>query len=133
MTDRQAFKIGFLSRCVEEGLDFPAICKQASQLRESLEKQALWDIPKAISSVASPVLDHTLRYGIPAALVAPAVAGGLGGFGLAKLTDVSDVDPDEVKKREIAEEFRQQTEQLQRQLQMRRYRAKRKKTGRVFL
>ena len=142
LSAREAFKVGFLSRCVEEGLSL----EEAQQrVKMALDKQAgLADIGKAAiglpgaaigaaSNVVSSVAKPLLSYGIPFALAAPPIAGGLAGYSLAKITDTDDQDPDEIKKQELVDEYRRQTARLNRERQMREYRDKRKQTGRVFL
>ena len=72
-------------------------------------------------------------YGLPLAIAAPPILGGLAGYGAAKATDIDDVDIDEVKERELADEYRRQTEKLLRQRAVRDYAKARQQTGRIFL
>jgi hypothetical protein len=135
LNNRDAFKIGFLSRCVEEGL---TLSETHGRVKEAMDKLAsLLDIP---GKVAGGVLDAgkslastALGYGIPLALAGPPILGGLAGYGAAKLGDVDDTDVKEVKKRELIDELQQQTERLQREKATRDFDAQRKRTGRVFL
>jgi hypothetical protein len=46
------------------------------------------------------------------ALAGPAVLGGAAGYGMSRLTDIDDTDVDEIKKREIIDEYYRQIELL---------------------
>jgi hypothetical protein len=138
---RTAFKVGFLSRCVEEGLAFEAISarvKAAADALEALpapgqEKAALFGLEKLVD-LSKPVVDKVLGWGIPAALAAPPIAGGLTGYAAAKAFNTSDdVDSDEIKKRELIDEYRRQIAHLTRRREARALRAAQPQRDRVFL
>lgn len=111
MEAREAFKFGFMLRCVEAGVTDPgAIYKQA------VEKQALLGLGtlpgKALDAVSG--LGRTAAMvGVPLALAAPPVAGALMGHGLATATETDDRDVDEAKREELIGELRRQTARLQ--------------------
>jgi hypothetical protein len=134
LTPREAFKVGFLSRCVEDGLTL----EQAHQrVKEAQEKIALSipgaDIPGKLIDAAGSIAKPALGWGIPLALAAPPVVGGLAGYAASKATDIDDTDVDEVKRRELINEYKKQTKKLLRDRQIRDYRKDRKQSGRVFL
>ncbi len=99
MTDREAFKFGFLLRCADEGLS-PEQTRERVKLAYGLGAAAGLAIkaPLAIAAL-----------GIPAAALAGAGAGYVG----AKLTDPP-VDPDEAKKQELIAAYRQQADRARR-------------------
>lgn len=133
---RDAFKVGFLARCVTDGLSTPQIVKQAERAATLLEKQAAGVLGTALGKVmdtGSSVLGGLAGYGIPVAAVAPWVAGGLGGYGLAKATDIDDTDVQDIKDHEVLAEYRRQAARLRRQRAVRDYYKARQQTGRVFL
>lgn len=131
LNNREAFKVGFLSRCVEEGLS-PEQMHQRVKL--ALDKLAgLTDLPGKALDLAKPVLGAAANIGIPALLAAPPIAGGLAGFGLAKMTDIDDTDVNEIKRRELISELQRQTAHVNRVKMVRDYQRKRQQTGRVFL
>jgi len=135
LSSRDAFKVGFLSRCVEEGLTLE---EAHERVKEAMDKMGgivgdITSIPVKALEAGKAVAAPLLSYGLPLAIAAPPILGGVAGYGLAKATDVDDQDPEEVKKQEVADEYRRQTARLLRQRAMREYRARRKQTGRVFL
>ena len=94
MTPREAFKIGFLMQCADEGLSGEQTAGRISQLADRLEKAAgLGD-----------VLD-TAKSGLVTSLAIPVAAGAGIGY-LAHRAAVPEVDEDDVKKRELIDEFR---------------------------
>lgn len=129
MNAREAFKVGFLSRCVEEGLGPEQICQR---IKSASEKLALFsDITGALKNVMD-AGTGAAKTGLPFLLAAPPIAGAAVGYAGAKATDLDDVDVTEIKKREVVEEYRRQIERLNRARQIREYRRQRQQTGRVF-
>lgn len=126
MSPKDAFKVGFLSRCVEEGRSIEEI---PPLVKAALEKVAfLKDLLGGAKSLGS----TALSVGAPMALAAPPLLGGVAGYTAAKLTDVDDTDVNEIKKRELIEELQRQTDRLTRERAIRDYRQQRQKTGRIF-
>ncbi len=91
------------------------------QAQDLLEKRSgivgtglskLFDVGKGLGGAA-------LGYGIPAAIAAPPVLGGLAGYGLARAGDISDQDVAAIKDQEVMDEYHRQTERLKRQKAMR--------------
>lgn len=52
---------------------------------------------------------------LPAALLAPPILGGIGGYGLAKATDIGDDDVNAIKDREVVNAYKTEAEKLRRQ------------------
>lgn len=131
LTAREAFKVGYLKRCAVDGLS----PEQTSQsVKTAAEKLSFlgglmdkgWDLAKGVGGAA-------VGYGLPLALAAPPIAGGLAGYGLAKATDWDDTDIADVQDGEILDELRRQTQDLQRRRQVMDYQKATQRTGRVFL
>lgn len=122
MDERQRFKLGFISRCIEDGFTTPAdICQRAKTAADHLENMApplekegqgfasvLWDAAKSMGTL-----------GISAALVAPPVLGGVAGYGLARAGDIDEEDVEEAKQRELVEELKRQSAKIRRQQRVR--------------
>lgn len=130
LTNREAFKVGFLARCVEARMTPEQMLSQVKQAQVLLTKHAFLD---SIANGVAGMGKSLASYAIPAALIAPPVLGGLAGYGLAKATDVDDTDVDEIKNREVIDEYKRQAAKLQRQRAVRDYQLQRKQTGRVFM
>lgn len=131
LSDREAFKVGFLARCAHDGLSPEQIVVRVKQAQQKLAflgglMDKAWDAAKGVGSAA-------LNYGVPLSLAAPPVLGGLAGYGLAKGTDWDDTDVEDVQDQEIINELRRHTEDLQRRRQVKDYRQATQRTGRVFL
>lgn len=135
LTAQQAFKAGFLSRCIADRLQPEQIKVAAEKATALLEKNALfgldglvdkgWDAAKGLTGAA-------IGYGVPALALAPPIAGGLAGYGLAKATDIDSTDVDDIKDREVLDEYRRQTARTKRQTAARAYDQLRRRTGRMF-
>lgn len=130
LTSREAFKVGFLARCAQDGLSPDETYARVKLACDTLEKRA----------ILGTVIDKTFStgkglagYAVPAALLAPPVLGGLGGYALAKATDVDDTDVDAIKSRELIEEYRRQASRLRRQAAIRAYAQKAQPPGRAFM
>ena len=131
LTNAEAFKVGFLSRCVEEGL---SIEEAHGRVKMAVDKLAgLTDLPGKFLDLLRPVISTGLGYGMPDALVAPQIRGGSAGYTAGKMADVDDTDVGEIKKQELKSEYNRLAKKLVRDKKVRDYRATRKRTGRVFL
>lgn len=97
LTTKEAFRLGFLARCSEEGLTGQDL---ADRLASVTEKQALGGLFGGLGAGAN---------GFATILGLPAAAGLLGGAGLgygaAKLTDPG-ISADDIKAQELAETYR---------------------------
>ena len=130
----ESFKVGFLNRCVEDGLSTEEALsrvKEASDCLDSLEKQAGWftDLVSGGTDVAKYLGSKALVAG----LVAPPVLGGLAGYSHSKLTDVDDDDVDDIKKQELIDEYRRQSEKLRHSQALMAYKDRRKKRSNVYM
>lgn len=131
LTPREAFKVGFISHCIDQGID---LSKAAGDIDDLVEKVAgLTDLPGKALDLAKPVISNALGYGIPIGIAAPPILGGLAGYGIAKATDADDTDVDEIKKREKVQAYQDAIQKLQREQQARTYKTDRQSAGRVFL
>lgn len=135
LTPQEAFKVGFLSRCAEEGLsadETARCCKVAADL---MRKQAIFgtETVGALAGKGLEALGGAAHYGIPAALVAPPLLGGLAGYGLAKATDIDDTDVEDIKNQEVMKELRLQADKLRNQTNVRNYTRQMTRTGRPFM
>lgn len=95
VTPTEAFKLGFLQRCLERGLD-PAT---VNALTTTLEEQPLEKRAEDGSLLSG------LMTGAAAGLIGAAGIGAGTGYGLARLQDPG-LDPDEVRKQEMIAEYR---------------------------
>jgi len=134
LNPQEAFKVGFLARCVQDGLSPEQMLYSVKQAAVLFEKKAfLGNLLGSAASTVGGAAQGLAGYAIPAALIAPPVLGGLAGYGLAKATDIDDTDVDDIKNRELLQEYRRQAEKLRRQKAVRDYRQERTNTGRVFM
>lgn len=119
LTPKEAFRMGFLMRCAEEGCDMAEITsrtKFASDLRELTKKadaNALWQLISNVSTL--PLQISTVG------LAAGALGGGAAGYGLAKLTN-RPIDPEEAKRQELISAYKLQTDKIRQQMAMRQHR-----------
>ena len=158
LSARDSFKVGFLSRCVEEGIapeDIGSVVeKTAATLDKAVEALAkstkdapvakaagvlsdVMRVPGAlidtISRVAAPVVGAATGYGIPLALLAPPALGAGAGYMAARAGDVSDEDVEAIRVKELINEYRLQADKAERDNRVRKYRQRRQRTGRIFL
>ena len=122
LTPQEAFKVGFLARCVQDGLSPDQMLDRVKQASDMLEKHAfLGGLLGGAAGAVGGAAKTMAGYGLPLALAAPPILGGLGGYALAKATDVDDTDVDAIKNRELVDELNRQTSQLKRQKTVRDY------------
>lgn len=136
MQVHEAFKLGFLSRCVEEGMN-PEQTHGLSKLAASLfEKQSfVLNLPSPAGEVRNAVgtLGDMAPY-LAAGLAIPPALGGLAAYLANQATDTeSSQGVDNIKRQELQETYERMAGQLQRQKERQDYKAKRKSTGRIFL
>jgi hypothetical protein len=123
MDPREAFKIGFMARCIEEGLS-------QEKTAELIEKAAL---DGAISGGVD-ALKAVLYPAAALALAAPPTIGGLAAYFNNRALDTADEgDVEEIKQRELKESYRRMAEQLRQTKALQDRKAKRKRSGQVFL
>lgn len=128
---RDAFKVAFLARCVEDSLT-PE--QMLDRVKEAQEKLALvGDAVGKVVDVGKGLLDAGIGWGVPLALAAPPLLGAAGGAALAKGTDIDDRDVSDIKDQEVIDEYKRQSALLRRQRAVRDYQRSKAKTGRIFL
>lgn len=117
MEPREAFKIGFMARCIEEGLS-------QEKTAELMEKagNGLVDAGKAVLYPAAAL-----------ALAAPPTLGGLAAYFKNKTMDSDANEVEEVKQQEMADSYRRMADQLRRARALRERKASKKRSGQVFL
>ncbi len=131
MRPNEAFKLGFLTRCVEEGLspeDTVKLVKSASDCfnKESgIVSDTIGTAGKVIGSLGTPAL-------IGAAALPPAL-GGLAAYFHNKATDTDAEEVEEVKKKELIQTYQRMADQLRRHKKLQNQRTEKKRTGQVFL
>lgn len=132
LTTQEAFKVGFLLKCAEEGLEPHQMLELVQQIRAGITKEAFLSgaLDKAVDA-AGGVAKSVASYGIPMALAAPPALGALGGYALSKATDVDDTDVAAIKNQEVVDEYKRQADKLRRQKAIRDYQQKRQ-TGKLF-
>ena len=144
MQPNEAFRLGFLARCVEEGLSADATFELSKQAAAVMEKAALtpdWiaqqlfgpvnkltGAVKGVGDAASSMMPY-----VGAAMAVPPLLGGTAAYLVNHATDTDAADVEEAKNHELAETYNRMASQLQRQKQLQAYKAKRKSSGRVFL
>jgi hypothetical protein len=106
-TAKEAFRLGFLTRCAEEGLT-------AAALNERLEKVAgvVGDIGRAAGGLV----------GLP--IAGSLLAGGALGYGAAKLT-APKLDEDEMKSQELIHTYKVLADRARAKRKLRSYRPSR--------
>jgi hypothetical protein len=129
---RQAFKVAALARMVEDGLSPEAMLDTVKSGREKIAGLLGYTV-SAAGNIGKSAIGAAAGWGVPMALAAPPVAGGLAGFALAKGTDIDDTDIDDIKDRELIDEYQRRSHQLWRNKAVRNYDSQKKKTGRIFL
>jgi len=127
MHPKEAFKIGFLARCAEEGASPEETHVRAKVAADWFAKQAfgLKDTVEAVKGVSIPAM---LGLGS-----LPILAGGGAAYFANKATDTDATDIKEIKNKELTDTYRRMADQLRRQRKLRDYKAERKQTGRVFM
>ncbi len=134
LTASEAFKVGFLARCVEDGLTPDRIAASVKTAADLMEKDAiLGGLLGQVADFGKGAVGAAAKYGIPAAIAAPPMLGAAGAYGLSRLTDIDDRDVEDVKNREVVEEYARQTEKLRRHKAVKEYLKSRQKTGRIFM
>lgn len=137
MTPQEAFKIGFLARCVEGGLSDEqtnALAKRAADLVGEQEKSA--SITEAAGKAIGGVMEAGGKVVYPLAALAlatPPALGGLAAYFKNQATDIDEDDVESVKRQELIAQYRRMADQLRRQKQLRDYKQERQRTGQVFL
>jgi hypothetical protein len=138
MDSKEAFKLGFLSRCVEEGLPPAKI--------NSMVKQADYLIKAGILSLFSPVEAGKMagkatgaaakNLAIPLiglTLAAPPTAGALSAYLINKATDEDDLNIADLRNMELANEYANMTARLNAGIKLKQLNKNKKNRGQVYL
>lgn len=110
LTEAQAFKVGFLSRCAQEGLT-------PEQTQQRVKLAASWN-PMAM-------LGEGVNTAFKAALIPAfggAAIGGAAGIGLANLTRPQNITPEDVHREELLQTYQLLAEQMRQKGLLRKYR-----------
>lgn len=131
MEPNEAFKVGFLARCLEDGLSAEQtkdLVKRAFDC--SLEKESsIGGAAKALMAGASGLVGPALALG----LAAPPAVGGLSAYLYNKATDVDEAEVDDIKNRELVETYRRMADQLRRSKKLQIKKQQNKGRNQVFL
>lgn len=116
VTEKEAFKLGFLQRCAEEQLTGAALATRikaaASFVKSALELPSMGDSWKAVGNIAyAPLMLATL-------------GGGLAGHLAGKVTE-PDVDEEDLKARELAAAYKAYAARAKTNRKLRLYRPER--------
>jgi hypothetical protein len=128
MTPQEAFRLGFLARCVENKLTPEQTHELAKTAFDVLEKQAVQPF-QAVVDAAKAVGYPTLALG----LAAPPAVGGLAAYFNNKATDIDEDDVESIKRQELISQYRRMTDQLNRASELRKLKQGSKRTSQVFL
>ena len=122
MTPREAFKIGFMARCVEEGLS----TEKTAALMEKAGESWLGSLLEGGKSVMYPLG--------ALALATPPAIGGLAAYFNNKATDTDADAVEEIKQKELIDSYGRMAEQLKQRKRLRERKAERAAEKRqVFL
>lgn len=134
LSKQAAFKLGFITQCVEKGLSISEMREQVKAAGDSLaqfEKQGIAG-EKTLGTLLS-ALGTGGKYAVTAGLLAPPAVGALGGYFHSKLSDVDEEDVGDVKKEELIDEYRRQAQRLRQTKELRQYRDLSKRSGGLYL
>lgn len=116
LNSREAFKVGFLQRCADAGLDAEETQQAIKEAVEFVKNASLSDflskpyekVLDVIGNTASHAGQNVGNLGLTAMVLGPAAAGLAGGYGLSRLGDVDDTDVNAIKQRELIDEYYRQ-------------------------
>jgi hypothetical protein len=116
LTEREAFKVGFLRKCADDGLTVGETADLAKTTAAQIKAAGIQDLLMKPYNTAMDVAGHGLQrlgtLGIAGLIGGPALLGGAAGLGLSKLMDSDDTDVKTVKKQELIDEYRRQVRRL---------------------
>ena len=117
MNPKEAFKVGFLHKCAEDGLTPAQTFKRARTATTMMKTSgALSEILRGLFGAGGSAASGAWRVGAPLALLGPPAAGALGGYGLSQLGEET-FDAEEAKKRELVSAYERASQQLERSKQ----------------
>lgn len=118
VTEKEAFKLGFLQRCAEEQLTGPALTQRLDAAAVFV-KNAAGFIPQSVSDSFSAL--GNVAY---TPLMLATVGGGLAGHLAGKMTE-PDVDEEDIKARELAAAYKAYAARAKTNRKLRLYRPER--------
>ena len=130
MTPQEAFKIGFLARCVEENYGPEKIAALSGMMTE---KVGFTGVLGELTDTATDTAKATAILGGTALLSAPWLAGGGLAYAANKASDPTHADIDEIKNQELIDEYTQAAQQLKQQQDLRKYKQQRTKSRGIYL
>lgn len=113
MTEKEAFKIGFLLKCAEEGLAVEQVESRIQQRASSIKKEAVFGGIANLAGRGLSLAGTAVDKAFWPAMLAPPLLGIAGAYGLSKAKDDT-YDVDEAKKREEIAAYRRAIDQLKR-------------------
>lgn len=128
MTPQEAFKIGFLARCVEENYGPEKIAALSGMMTEKTGG-FLSELTDTFTDLAKGGLVMT-GTGL---MAAPWLAGGGLAYAANKASDPTHADIDEIKNQELIDEYTQAAQQLKQQQDLRKYKQQRTKSRGIYL
>ena len=133
MQEKEAFKIGFLARCQEQGLSTQQTVSLVKKASEALGKQALDSVMGAGVGAAGGLAKSLAPLVGGIALAAPPAAGALASYFYNKATDTDADAVDNVKNKELADSYRRMADKLRRAQALRQKKSEKSKSRQVFL
>jgi len=139
LSDREAFKVAFLSRCIEHGATTPdqiMACVKSAREKVAFGLGDILNVPRQIGETGKAVVDVAKGVAEPVAragfILPIALGAGIGG-GAAMLTDVDDQDVREQQQRELIGEYARLAARAEQNRLIKAYRKARSATGRTFV
>ena len=133
MRPNEAFKIGFLARCVEAGLSTAETRQLAKQANACFTKSGFASTLGGLGKLTSDVVGSVGVPALTAAAIAPPALGGMAAYLYNKATDADANDVKEIKKKELIQTYRRMADQLRRHRRIRDQRASGNRSSQVFL
>lgn len=126
---KDAFKLGFLTRCAEEGLTGETLAARVTQLEKAaainLWPLAAYKLLTSFGNAASSAAGNAARVAAPLYFGLPVVGGFIGGgaagYGAAKLTEPK-LDDEQIKNEELAHTYRVYADRLRASRKQKQYR-----------
>lgn len=128
LSERQMFKVAFISQCIEHGKTTPGeIMELAESLASKIESEgdsreafkshekSGFDITKSFKNIADSIKalsDVATGVVIPIGAAAPVIAGAVGGTMLGRMNDYDPSEIESIKNQELVNEYRRQAEIL---------------------
>jgi hypothetical protein len=128
LSPRERFKVAFLEKCAEDGLTTDEMLEKVKTAQARIKQSSFADYAKYMGlgalSAATGLTQSLGDYAVPALLAAPIVGGGVAGHLAATAQEPTDDTVKDIQHDELMNEYKKQTEKLQRERELRNYRAK---------